>query len=64
MGARASKTLAWGFAMAPHRLRALVFLFFFFFFGGGGGSLFLKRMRIQCLQEAGQSLNGVSLAGR
>ena len=24
VGARGSKTLAWGFAMAPHRLRALV----------------------------------------
>ena len=24
MGAGGSKTLAWGFAMAPHRLRALV----------------------------------------
>ena len=26
MGARALKTLAWGFGMAPHRLRALVCL--------------------------------------
>ena len=28
VGARGSKTLAWGFAMAPHRLRALVFELF------------------------------------
>ena len=31
-GGGESKTLAWGFAMVPHRLRALVFIW-----GGGGG---------------------------
>ena len=32
VGAGGSKTLAWGFAMAPHRLRALVFVCLISFF--------------------------------